>query len=491
MLLMAQDQSSNQSVKNIKTSDVNIAVGIDKIIEVDFEFDSDISIGDSSLFKIKPDIAKRKITLIGAKSGVTSLTLKDKNKEERVRYIVTVSTNEKSKTVTEIRELLSDVEGIEVGIKGGKVYVGGYIVVPSDIGKASTVLSKYPDVLRLIEMHPQTQRIIARKMTEELARFNFKNASVRVVNNAYWVEGVVGSEAEKLLVQEIVQAYLPEKIESLSANSERSVSANNSDILILLSINSEKKNTPQPLPKQIKVSTQFVELSKDYNKVFGFKWAPLLSDGGAQIQIGKRTDGSVSTNSSNGFSAVLSNLFPKMQSLKNAGYARIIQSGTVITEDKLPGNIIKNTRIPIVLGSNDAARVVETNVSFNFKVTPEVKEGDKVRLDLKIDVSIPSGQGTDGTPISTSNSIATIVTVDSGQSAAIGGIVQTQDLTSYDKNDPAAIDDSQASSVFFNMLRSKSKSITKNQYVVFVTPEVIESASEGTSEIRRKFKRKR
>jgi pilus assembly protein CpaC len=42
----------------------------------------------------------------------------------------------------------------------------------------------------------------------------------------------------------------------------------------------------------------------------------------------------------------------------------------------------------------------------------------------------------------------------------------------------------------FRLLRSKNYSTTKSQYVMFVTPEIIESASVGTEEIRKKFRRR-
>ena len=60
----------------------------------------------------------------------------------------------------ELRDLLGEVEGIEIGIKGGKVVLEGAIVVPDDIGRIVTVLAAYPDVLPLIEMSKQTQRIL-------------------------------------------------------------------------------------------------------------------------------------------------------------------------------------------------------------------------------------------------------------------------------------------------------------------------------------------
>ncbi|MCZ7391622.1 hypothetical protein, partial [Klebsiella pneumoniae] len=81
-----------------------------------------------------------------------------------------------------LKELLGDIEGLEIGLKGDTVFVGGQIVVPSDIGRVVVILDKYPDVLRLVELSPQTQIVIAKRMQDEIQNAGFKDVSVRVVN---------------------------------------------------------------------------------------------------------------------------------------------------------------------------------------------------------------------------------------------------------------------------------------------------------------------
>jgi pilus assembly protein CpaC len=111
-------------------------------------------------------------------------------------------------------------------------------------------------------------------------------------------------------------------------------------------------------------------------------------------------------------------------------------------------------------------------------------------MSINIGVSLPTGETSGaGAPINSSNEINTQVVVKSKQSAVIGGVVQNQTLTSYDKSDPAPTN-AENGSPLFTFLRSKSYKTNKNQFVVFVTPEIIESATEGTEEVRKKFKRR-
>jgi pilus assembly protein CpaC len=93
----------------------------------------------------------------------------------------------------------------------------------------------------------------------------------------------------------------------------------------------------------------------------------------------------------------------------------------------------------------------------------------------------------------TSNSVSTNLILKSKESSAIGGIVQNTSSTAYD-NDPfpaaAQTATGQPAQPLFRLLRSKDYQTSKNQYVIFVTPEIVESASTGTEEIRKKFRRR-
>ncbi|MDH4466549.1 MAG: hypothetical protein QE271_00705 [Bacteriovoracaceae bacterium] len=485
--------SAATTVKQVVTEELSLAVGLDKVVELDFPFSSQMNLGDPSLVRVEPDLKKRKITFIGLKAGNTSLTIKDSVGEEKIRYIVSVSTNDQSKVVSQLRDLIGDIEGIEIGVRGGKVFVGGEIVIPTDIKKIATVLEGYPDVLRFVDMSPQTQVLIANEMQGELRKNNFTGITVRVLNNTFWVEGTIGSEGETNTIKGIVEALLPEKIDAISSGASKLAEPpSKSSVVYFLTV----KVTPQepqknPPPKIVKVSSQFVELSKDYGKVFGFKWAPTMGPDQSQIRIGKQTDGSVTSSSSGTFSAIISNLFPKLQAFKNAGYARVIQSGMVISKDRVPASVSKQTSTPFVVGAGDSARSSEAKVGFDFNVTPTVLEDDNVELQLTIGVSVPTGQSSSGGfPIVTSNNVKTTLTLKSKETAVIGGVVQNQDLTAYDKNDPSPAAQGTQPNNLFLFLRSRSQNMSRNQYVVFVTPEILISAVEGSEEIKNKFRKR-
>lgn len=479
--------------KELKTEEINLVVGIDKIVQLDFAFSANMNLGDDTVLKVQPDLNKQTIALVGIKPGSTSLTIKDSTGEEKMRYVITVTSNDQSKMVAELRELLGDIEGLKIGIKGGKVYVGGQIIVPGDIGKVATILDGYPDVLRMIDTSAQTMLVIAKKMQKELHRAGFPNVTVRVVSGNYWIEGVVKSDEEGNTIKTMAEAFLPDSIESLASNSDRVNLKEKNRVHLFLNKNPAQagggeEQKKEPPPKMIKISSQFVELTKDYSKVFGFKWAPTVGADGSQVEFGRRNDGTVGSESSNTFSAVISNLFPKIQSLKNAGYGRVIQSGMVITKDKQSASINKGTDAQYVIGTGESARISTSKTNFTMSVTPTTMEEENIELDMNVSVNMQVGQTTSA-PIIANNSIKTKIIVKSKETAVLGGIVQDQSITAYDKNDPAPAGEGSGTSLFL-FLRSKAHTITKGQFVVFVTPEIIQSASSGTEEIRKKFRRR-
>ncbi|MBF0205815.1 MAG: hypothetical protein HQK53_02905 [Oligoflexia bacterium] len=406
---------------------------------------------------------------------------------------IKITSSNLSQVVTELNEFLGDVEGLKIVIRGGKVCVEGEIVVPSEIGRVSTVLEGYKDVIQLYELSPHTERIILEKMKDELKRAGLKDVTVRIVNRVYWIEGVVGKDSDRDLATRIVSGFVPDRITTLSQKSGKLNEIKGRGVIENFITVSEgaaaQQKQPPPAAKMIKIIAQFVELTKDYSKIFGFKWTPTMAQGGGgQIQFGKTTTDGVTTKSNGTFSGTLANLLPQLAAAKSAGHAREIQSGLIIVKDKAKEEVTvtKNTTIPFTLGTGEFSRVLQVKTGFSFKVKASIVGNDKIELGLGIGVSL--GQGQSGT---TENNIRTILIVNDKESAVVGGIALNESQTQYDKDPPFGQDKVEGAIPLFSFLRSKSHAISKSQFVVFVTPEIIDNASKASNEIKRKFRQRR
>ncbi|MDO9180936.1 MAG: hypothetical protein Q7U04_00945, partial [Bacteriovorax sp.] len=238
-------------------------------------------------------------------------------------------------------------------------------------------------------------------------------------------------------------------------------------------------------PKLFKITAQFVELTKGYDRLFSFTWTPTLGTGDGSIAIGKGNNGGVTTSSSGALAATISHLFPKLNSAKSAGHARIVESGVVVVKENVAGVIKKTTTIPYQIGNTDNAKAGSAVAGFSMNITPKMLQEEKI--DLKITINVSSSSG-DSPPQTLDNTIDTQIIVKSQESAVIGGVVTNKTSTDFDKNGEPL--DIKEGTPLFSFVKSKSYSTNRSQFVMFITPEIIESASSGASEIEKKFRKR-
>ncbi|PIP90882.1 MAG: hypothetical protein COW01_00945 [Bdellovibrionales bacterium CG12_big_fil_rev_8_21_14_0_65_38_15] len=487
-LLLTQFAFGQSADTKGQEEEVEVVIGISKILQMDF-IPGNIQVSSDQILRYTLVPAKRELVLIGLKPGKTDIIVRDQATGDiKKRYLVNVTETGKSKILQELREFVGDVEGLEIGLINDQVFIGGQIVVPGDIGRVVTILEteKFREVLMLVELSPQTQLIIAKKMQEEIQKSGMRDVNVRVLNGSFILEGIVTSEDEARRALQIAKIYLPDRIESLARRTD-SVQQNNFKGIIETLIQINPKSQPPQIPKMLKVTAQFVELTKNYKKIFGFEWQPVRSGTGGQINIGKTTDGGVSSQSSGTLSATISNLFPKLQSAKSAGYARVVQSGVIIVKDKDQDEAIleKDNSEVFDVGSGEFTRESKTSVGFKLRLKANILAEEKIEIGISLGVS----STVEGNAKSTqTNSLSTRVIIKSKDSAVIGGIVVDNSSTEYDKPNQTEIQG--GGTPLFSFNRSKDYSTNKSQFAMFLTPEILENITDGSEDIQRKFRRR-
>jgi pilus assembly protein CpaC len=427
----------SQDQPQVEETPIDMVLGIDKIINIDFIPFQKLQIGNENLLAYTLIPQTKQIVFKGLKPGRTSVTVRNTVGDIKARYLLNITASDLSNLVLELKQFLGQIEGLEIGIKGDSVYLGGQIVVPSDYGIINLVLKKYADkgILDMVELSPQTQRIVAQKMEEEIHKYGMRDVTVRIVNRSYWIEGVVKSKDEKSLAVKIAIAFLPESLATL-AEREGAVQKTGGKAIIqdFITVNETIQQTEPP--KMIKITAQFVELLKDYSQLFGFKWYPIVNFEGAQISLGKPSattpQGGQATGSGGSLFGTISNLIPRMASADAAGYTRVIQSGVIIVKDKTQAQIQKMLKQPFSLGSGEYLRAEEANTGFDLKVTPTILSKERIELNIGVNVSAAEGNP----PNTRTNNITTDLIVKSTESAVVGGVAINQGVTTYDKDSP-------------------------------------------------------
>ena len=476
-----------------------LSTGEDKAVDLDFEVNANgIAVGNpqtvvTTLVRIGD---KRQMVFKPLKAGETTVTIRDQEGNIRLIFKVVVSGTDLLRRAAEIRDLLRDIEGIEVRIVGQKVVVDGEVLVPADYGRMLSVITDKAyaaDVLNLSTLSPLAMQVLANRIQDDINTFA-SNVKTRVVNGLIFLEGTVDRVDDARRAAEVAKIYLPD------ARPGNALIAKDGNAQVLpprpLVQNFIVVNPPPPRKqeKMVRVTIHFVELAKDYNRIFGFKWEPGFT-ADPQITFGTTASGAVGTAAAGGagasFTGTISSLFPKLQSAQNAGYARVLKTGTVVIRSGQPAELNEQTEFPFtIIGANGVPQAASKGVGLSVSVTPLILgQSEDIQLDLDLNQINLTGRAVAGAaPITANHKVKTKIYVKSNESAAVAGVMSSDIGTDFNKDDPNSGQFQGQTNPLFSLLHSKNYRKKKSQFVIFVTPQIIENASEGTEDLKKNFR---
>lgn len=477
---------------------VHVTTGEDKIIDLDFEPDPDdkrgFTIGNPTIvaYTLVTLGEKKQIVLKPLKAGVTNITIRDSEGTVRLLLDVRIGANSLLRVASELRDLLRDIEGIDVRIVGKKVVVDGEVLVPSDYGRLSAIISddSYDGiVLNLVTLSTVSLQYLAKRIQSDISQFA-KEVRVRVVNGMIFLEGTVENLDHSKRAVIIAELYLPERRPATQL--ERDKFSQGLAQPRKMVHNLLVYQPPPPSRKQeklVRVTVNFVELAKDYNRIFGFKWQPGFT-ADPTVTIG--SNGTDSGSRGISFTATISSLIPKLESAQKAGYARILKTSTLMVRNAQPATLDEQTDIPyIVLGPNGQVGSQSQPVGLTFSVTPTIlgqTDDIELELDLKQTSLVGRELGPRGAPTTSRHNVRTSLFVKNQESAAVAGVIGNDVRTQFNKDDPNAGTFSGTTQPLFTLLKSKSHNKIKNQFAIFVTPEIVDNASDGSEDLKKNFR---
>jgi pilus assembly protein CpaC len=470
-----------------------LTAGEQKAIDLDFETEKNL------IYVGKPDIIFFDVVKVGdrtqlvfrpQKVGDSTVLVRDTDGELRLIFNAKVTATNLSRQAREIGDLLKDIEGIEIKIVGQKVVIDGEVLTTTDFGRILAVIgdgSYRGVVLPLMTLSPLALQVIAKRIQEDIRTFA-PEVTTRVVNGTIWLEGEVNAAEDVVRAVELAGLYIPDTRPSQQIDLDQNAVKISARKMIQPFLR-VKKAPPPPLDKLVRVTVYFVELAKDYNRLFSFKWQPSFTAAGEpQIAIGQRPDGSTGAQGS-AFSAVISSLIPKLQTAQQAGYARILKTGTIVTKSGATATLREQTEFSSLVERTNEQGVTQiaaqkTPVGLQIQVLPRVL-GQSEDVELEIDMNQSTVVGTapagDRAPTVAANAVTTKLYLKSNDSAAFAGVSGQEVGTDFNKA-PFAADP------LFRLNRSKEYKKKNTRFVVFVTPQIIESASQGTEDLKRDFR---
>ncbi|HSB30442.1 MAG TPA: type II secretion system secretin GspD [Candidatus Sulfobium mesophilum] len=272
--------------------------------------------------------------------------------------------------------------------------------------------------------------------------------------------------------------------------------------------------------RQVYVEAMIIETSIDKLRSLGVQWRATATQGGSPIAIGGfgtidqttfvsilqglqgATLGGMGNFLTVPVTSIDSSGKPVQQNLQIPGFAalfalndfrdtiNVLSTPQILTSDNKEAEILVGENVPFIsqsqttsaLGTTTSGTtsgivnsIVRQDVGIILKITPQITEGDSVKLDLYQEISSVKNQSDALTvsvgPTITKRSTKTSVVVKDNQTVVIGGLMQEQDEDQTTKM-PFLGDIPLLGWLF------KTKSVTKNKtnLIVFLNPHIIKEA---------------
>lgn len=428
--------------------------------------------------KLSLDTERGILLFQATQEGFATLTVYDRDNNRLYDFSLDVKKSNLTKVVREMRALLADIEGITVKIINNRVVVDGQVLLPRDLSRILSVIAQYGETQAssLVTLSPVAQRKIAQLIANHI---NNPEISVNPINDKFILEGTVADALEAKRALQIAQMYVPDMIREAGEKEGSIIKVKKEFVLDLIRI---RDAPPKEPAKIIQVVVHFVELSKSYTKGFRFQFTPEISDGsGITLSSSSGSSGGIVSS----ITAVISNLLPKLNWAKEHGHARVLESTTLLITDGGEGKISNETEIPFTVFSpqTNNASSSKSKIGINAQIGTKINNprSDAIEMSMNFGMSQLVDMSSNGPIISTSL-VNTKVTVRSGQSAAIGGLILNTSNTAYNKL-PQSVENP-----LISLYASKQFIRKQSQFVVFVTPVIKVSASQGSEKIKAKFK---
>ncbi|MBW1645519.1 MAG: type IV pilus secretin PilQ [Deltaproteobacteria bacterium] len=162
------------------------------------------------------------------------------------------------------------------------------------------------------------------------------------------------------------------------------------------------------------------------------------------------------------------NLNLKLTALKNKHLAKILSTPKILALDNHKARIGQGTEIPYATTSDAGTTTEFKKAELSLEVTPHITNNDHVAMNVKINKDSPGMFTQDGPAINT-QSIETMLLLDNGETAVVGGIIEKNDT-----NDNDEVPGFSSVPLFGDLLfKHKFKKREQTELLIFITPSVI------------------
>jgi len=330
--------------------------------------------------------------------------------------------------LAEIKELLSDVEGLDAKVIGDKVVLKGSILTKSGYDKVMKVVEAYQGVILNMAKLDRTEmnKFVEAAIVRDIGMDTVK---VRVMEDTVLLEGIVFSEADMARAIEMAKLRVP-----------------------------NVKNLMRVQEVMIETDVQFVQVNTDSSTDMGYNVLKSLS-----VTAGGAGEGGTGTKPSWGF-GLSGSVTAKINALVGSGNGKILAQPHLSTKSGGEGTFQSGGTTYFSVSGSVGGSLEKVDYGVILKVKPTLQGKDRIINEVTIEVSVPTAksQGQFSLDKFQTKSMAMCKT---GESVVLSGLVQT--LSTRFKEKTPLLGDIPLLSLFFSEKTGKSE---KKELVVLITP---------------------
>lgn len=364
---------------------IHIAPGHQQVVSIPNV--TTVSIGNPSIATVNDPGNGNQVMITGKREGTTNLIAWTLDGQKQ-QFVIEVKGTHRSR-ITDIRNMLDHIEGIEISKAGNMVLIEGELFRGSDLEKVSRVTTLYENVKNYTKVHPKALEVLEKALFEKLVEEGFDQIKVTRAGDHLYLEGYCDNELQKTRAEKIAQNMYFQTESHLK-----------------LGVASKS---------QIWVDVQFMEVMNDKLDDIGVAWPDKID-----------TNTSIQAMSGRGVTTQLrGDIGVTLNTLVQNGKAKVLSNPKLLVRDGKKATFDAGGEIPIRLISERTANVVFKSYGLHLEIDAQADQSNRVFLDIQSRISdLDMSTSIDGLPGIVEHKINTAVDLEYGQTVALAGLIE-------------------------------------------------------------------
>ena len=389
-----------------------------------------IAVGNPAVVDVRAGEDGRSVVVTGVGSGSSELRIERQQGGELLLRVVVHSDTQA--VLDQLKELLGDVEGLEIKALGEKVVLKGNVVTKSAYERVLRVAGAYGTVVLNATTFDfgAMNKLVEATILKEFQDMGVTTVQVRVEGDTAVLQGEVYSEAEMARTLQVAQLKVP-----------------------------QVRNLLRLQDVVIETDVEFVQVNVDKNSDYGRN---LLEGLSGTANFG-------GTGPSTGLKQLVytAQASASVHAVIGHNNSRMVARSNVSSKNGTEGSALVGGELGIKISGNVGGSLEKVPYGVSLKVKPVLQGRDNVQSSVTIELSTPTSITPDGYQMDKSKTETTVV-CKVGESIVLSGLVQA--LGTRTKSRTPIIGDIPLLDLFFS---NKSSDRNRKELVVVLTPRPV------------------